>query len=79
MIVNEERILQPQDPVPENLNDWPGFILTDAKVRVSGTLIYANLLDARPEHPLTVTGKLSRLDKQRERLGMRQFCLRFSR
>ena len=69
MILPEERILQSQDPVPRDLNDWPDFTLTDAKVRVPDSLTYANLLEARPEYPLSITGRLSRLDKQRERLG----------
>jgi hypothetical protein len=70
MILPEDRILQPQDPVPEDLNDWPDFALTDAKVRVPGTLNYASLLEARADYPLSVTGRLSRLDNQRGKLGI---------
>lgn len=70
MILPEERILLSQDPVPDDLNDWPDFTLTDAKVRVAGSSNYANLLEANANHPLSVTGRLSRLDNQRAKLGI---------
>ena len=70
MILPEERVLQPQYPVPEDLNDWPDFTLTDAKVRVPGTSNYAGLLEATTDNPLSVTGRLSRLDNQRAKLGI---------
>lgn len=69
MILPEERILQSQDPVPKDLNHWPDFTLKDAKVRVAGSSTYASLLDARADFPLSVTGRLSRLDNQRAKLG----------
>jgi hypothetical protein len=69
MILPEESILQSQGPVPEDLNDWPDFTLTDAKVRIPGSFNYANLLEARADYPLSVTGRLSRLDIQRSKLG----------
>ncbi|KAF7502432.1 hypothetical protein GJ744_005815 [Endocarpon pusillum] len=68
MILSEERILLSQDPVPDDLNDWPDFTLTDAKIRVAGSSNYANLLEANPAYPLSVTGRLSRLDNQRAKL-----------
>ena len=70
MILSEERILLLQDPVPDDLNDWPDFTLTDAKIRVAGSSNYANLLEANPDYPLSVTGRLSRLDNQRAKLGI---------
>lgn len=69
MILPEERILQSQDPVPEDLNDWPDFTLTDAQVRVPGSSVHANLLEAKPNYPLSITGKLACLDSQRAKLG----------
>jgi hypothetical protein len=69
MILPEERILQSQDPVPEDLNDWPEFTLIDTKIRVAGTSNYVNLLEADTNYPLSVTGRLSRLDNQRAKLG----------
>lgn len=69
MILSEERILLSQDPVPEDLNNWPDFTLTDAKIRVSGSSTYASLLEANADNPLSVTGRLSRLDNQRAKLG----------
>jgi hypothetical protein len=69
MILPEERILLSQNPVREDLNDWPDFTLTDAKVRVAGSSSYANLLEANVNFPVSVTGRLSRLDNQRARLG----------
>jgi hypothetical protein len=75
MILPEERVLRLQDPVPEDLNDWPDFTLTDAKVRTAGSPNYASLLDAKDDHPLTVTGKLSRLDSHRAKLGIVTPCL----
>ncbi len=70
MILSEERILLSQDPIPDDLNDWPDFTLTDAKVRVAGSSNYANLLEANADYPLSVTGRLSRLDNQRAKLGI---------
>lgn len=75
MILPEERILQSQDPVPEDLNDWPDFILTDAKVRVAGSSNYASLLEAKADYPLSVTGRLSRLDNQSAKLGTSNYFL----
>jgi hypothetical protein len=69
MILPEEHILLSQDPVREDLNDWPDFTLTDAKVRVAGSSSYANLLEANVNYPVSVTGRLSRLDNQRAKLG----------
>jgi hypothetical protein len=69
MILPEERILQSQHPVPDDLNDWPDFTLTEAKVRVAGSSNYANLLEANADFPLSVTGRLSRLDNSRAKLG----------
>jgi hypothetical protein len=71
MILPEERILLSQDPIPEDLNDWPDFTLTDAKVRIAGRSTYASLLEANTDHPVSVTGRLSRLDNQRGKLGTR--------
>lgn len=70
MILSEESILQSQDPVPEDLNDWPEFTLKDAQVRIPGSSTCANLLEARPGYPLSVTGKLASLDSQRAKLGI---------
>jgi len=69
MILPEERILQSQDPIPDDLNDWPDFTLTDVKVRIAGSSTYASLLEANAEFPLSVTGRLSRLDNSRAKLG----------
>jgi hypothetical protein len=74
MILPEERVLQTQDPLPDDLNDWPDFTLTDVKVRVAGASTYASLLEARPDYPLSVIGRLSRLDSQRAKLGTQSAC-----
>jgi hypothetical protein len=76
MILPEERILQSQDPIPEDLNDWPEFTLVDAKVRVAGTSNYVSLLEAETNYPLSVTGRLSRLDNQHAKLGISNRILR---
>lgn len=70
MTLPEECVLQSQYPIPEDLNDWPDFTLTHAKVCVSGTANHANLLEARTDNPLSVTGRLSYLDNQRAKLGI---------
>ena len=76
MILPEERVLQSQDPVPDDLNDWPSFTLFDTKVRVAGGSSYASLLEAKAEYPLSVTGRLSRLDNERAKLGTSKCILR---
>lgn len=69
MILPEERILLSQDPVPKDLNDWPEFTLTDVKVRVAGSSSYTSLLEADVKYPVSVTGRLSRLNNQSANLG----------
>ena len=76
MILPEETILHSQNPVPTDLNDWPEFTLTDAKVRVPGSSKYASLLGATAAYPLSVTGRLSRLDAQTSKLGIFTRCAR---
>lgn len=72
MILSEERVLQLEDSLSEDVNDWPEYTLTDVKVRRNENATFVSLLEAKPEFPLSVTGRLSRLDKQREKLGIRQ-------
>jgi len=65
----EERVLQVQDPVPDDVNKWPDFALTDAKVFYQGKGRYASLLEASEDTPLCVVGVLSSLEDDQLDLG----------
>ena len=60
----EERVLRPLDPVPEDVNEWPDFVLTEVKVFFRGKARYASILDAADTSPLCVVGILASLDEE---------------
>lgn len=66
----EERVLQPLNPLPEDVNEWPDFALRDVKIFYQGKGRYADLLDADPEIPLCVLGELMPLDDEQEHLAL---------
>jgi hypothetical protein len=55
----EERVLRLLDPVPDDVNEWPDFALTDAKIFYQGKGRYASLLEASEDTPLCVVGVLA--------------------
>ena len=66
----EERVLKIQNPVPEDVNDWPDFTLREAKVFPQGKSRYADLLEASADFPLCVIGELEPVDDDQEHLGI---------
>ena len=65
----EERVLQTLDPIPDDVNDWPDFTLTDAKIFYQGKGRYACLLEASKDAPLCVVGLLAPIDDDQLHLG----------
>lgn len=68
----EERVLRVLDPVPDDVNEWPDFALTGAKVFYQGKGRYASLLEASEDTPLCVVGVLSSLEDDQLGLGETQ-------
>jgi hypothetical protein len=68
----EERVLRVLDPVPDDVNEWPDFALTGAKVFYQGKGRYASLLEASEDTPLCVVGVLSSLEDDQLDLGETQ-------
>jgi hypothetical protein len=66
----EDRVLKPLHPVPDDVNEWPDFALRDAKIFFQGKSRYADLLQASEETPLCVVGELMPLDDEQEHLAL---------
>ncbi|KAK5199878.1 hypothetical protein LTR92_000419 [Exophiala xenobiotica] len=64
----EERVLKPLDPVPDDVNEWPDFMLREAKVFYQGKGRYADLLQASDDTPLCVLGELMPLGDEHDHL-----------
>lgn len=69
----EDRVLQALDPVPDDVNEWPDFSLTNVKIFYQGKSRYADLLEASDITPLCVVGELIPLEDEQEHLGT-VFC-----
>lgn len=65
----EDRVLQPLDPPPADVNAWPDFALTEVKIFYQGTGKYADLLEASEDVPLCVLGELAPLDEEQQERG----------
>lgn len=65
----EDRVLQPLDPPPDDVNEWPDFALTEVKIFYQGKGRYADLLEASEEVPLCVLGELAPLDEEHQERG----------
>lgn len=65
----EDRVLKPLDPVPDDVNEWPEFVLKEAKIFHQGKGRYADLLQASRETPLCVLGELMPLDDDQDHLS----------
>ena len=65
----EERVLRPLNPIPADVNEWPDFVLTEAKVFYQGKGRYASLLEATKNTPLCVVGVLAPLEDDQVNLG----------
>ena len=64
-------MLRPLDPIPEDVNDWPDFVLLEAKIFYQGKGRYADLLEASEETPLCVVGVLAPVDDDQQDLLLR--------
>ncbi|KAL9096969.1 MAG: hypothetical protein Q9165_000933 [Trypethelium subeluteriae] len=63
MSPHESDILKPKDPTLTNDNDWPEFLLTNARVYHGTTGEIVPLLHADEHAPVNITGKLEGVDK----------------
>ena len=72
----EEDVLKPKDPSLHNSDEWPTFNLKKISVTSSETGEQASLLSAHKGHPVTVSGKLEKVDSDLLPLGlMNQSCI----
>ena len=65
----EERVLQPLNPVPDDVNEWPDFALREGKVFYQGKGRYADILEASDETPLCVLGELMPIEDEQDHIG----------
>ena len=70
---SEDRVLQPLDPVPDDVNDWPDFSLREVKIFYQGKGRYADLLEASDATPVCVLGELVPLEDEQQHLGKQTF------
>ena len=62
MAVSEEDVLKPKNPSLRNSDEWPTFNLKRINVTSSLTGEPCSLLAAHKGHPVTVLGKLEKVD-----------------
>lgn len=62
MAILEEDVLKPKDPSLRNSDEWPTFNFKKINVTSSKTGEQASLLSAHKGHPVTVSGKLDKID-----------------
>lgn len=70
MAILEEDVLKPKDPSLRNSDEWPTFNFKKINVTSSKTGEQASLLSAHKGHPVTVSGKLDKIDSDLLPLGM---------
>ena len=66
----EEDVLKPKDPSLRNSDEWPTFNLKKITVASQKTGELCSLLTAHKGHPVTVSGKLEKVDSDLLPLGM---------
>ena len=70
MAVLEEDLLYPKDPSLGNSDEWPTFSLKKISITSQKTGELCSLLAAHKAHPVTVSGKLEKLDSDLIPLGI---------
>lgn len=68
MTSREETVLAPTDASITDENDWWEFNLTEVKVLKPGKMLYANLLEATEQNPVSVIGSLEELPETHQHL-----------
>ena len=70
MAILEEDVLKPKDPSLRNSDEWPTFNLKKISVTSQKTGELCSLLAAHKGHPVTVLGRLEKIDNDLLPLGM---------
>lgn len=70
MAILEEDLLKPKDPSLRNSDEWPTFNLKRINVTSQKTGELCSLLAAHKAHPVTVSGKIEKIDSDLLPLGM---------
>ena len=70
MAILEEDVLKPRDPSLRNSDEWPTFNLKNISVTSQVTGELCSLLAAYKGHPVTVLGKLEKVDSDLLPLGI---------
>lgn len=70
MAILEEDVLKPKDPSLRNSDEWPTFNLKRISVTSQKTGELCSLLAAHKAHPVTVSGKIEKIDSDLLPLGM---------
>lgn len=70
MAILEEDVLKPKDPSLRNSDEWPTFNLKRISVTSQKTGELCSLLAAHKAHPVTVCGRIEKIDSDLLPLGM---------
>ena len=70
MAILEEDVLKPKDPSLRNSDEWPTFNLKRISVTSQKTGELCSLLAAHKAYPVTVSGKIEKIDSDLLPLGM---------
>ena len=70
MAISEEDVLEPKDLSLRNSDEWPTFNLKKISVTSQMTGELCSLLAAHKGHPVTVSGKLEKVDSDLRPLGI---------
>ena len=70
MAILEEDVLEPKDLSLRNSDEWPTFNLKKISVTSQMTGELCSLLAAHKGHPVTVSGKLEKVDSDLLPLGI---------
>lgn len=76
MAISEEDVLKPKDPSLRNSDEWPTFNLKKISVTSSKTGEQVSLLSAHKGHPVVVSGKLDKVDRDLLPLGVTKVLLK---
>ena len=70
MAIPEDDVLKPKDPSLRNSDEWPTFNLKKISVTSQKTGKVCSLLAAHKGHPVIVSGKLEKIDRDLLPIGM---------
>lgn len=74
MLLQEERVLEQRQALPQNPDDWPTFNFERITVFSQKTGEKTSLLSAHTDNPVKVTGTLEEVDSGLQHLGQCAQC-----